>query len=183
MVRNLNSLSENSSVENSSPEGPKNIVDVIPLTGAFTYSPAEFENIKRRERFSAKAYWDFKGYSIGYGHFITPNDGVGAGRDWVIDNDTAIQLLRADADTAAAAVNSALTVPVSQNQFDALFDLAYNIGAGAFTKSTLVRRINAGDPNASESFLDWVKVTVGGIRKTSAALSQRREENKQVFDL
>ena len=39
----------------------------------------------------------------------------------------------------------AVTAAISQNQFDALVSFAYNVGAGAFSTSTLVRMINAGN--------------------------------------
>ncbi|KAF2282485.1 hypothetical protein GH714_044091 [Hevea brasiliensis] len=40
-------------------------------------------------------------------------------------------------------VSNALTVETTQNQFDAMVSLAYNIGLGNFTKSTLLRKHNA----------------------------------------
>lgn len=46
---------------------------------------------------------------------------------------------------------------LSQNQFDALVSLCYNIGTHAFKKSTLLKRVNK-DPNAEnicEAFLMW----------------------------
>lgn len=42
------------------------------------------------------------------------------------------------------AVNNALQVEVTPNQFDALVSLTYNIGIGAMRKSTFMKRLNAG---------------------------------------
>lgn len=54
------------------------------------------------------------------------------------------------------AVNSSVTVPLTQPQFDSLVSLAYNIGAEAFRTSTLVKTLNAGDyQNAADQFLRW----------------------------
>lgn len=54
------------------------------------------------------------------------------------------------------AVNSAVTVALTQPQFDALVSLAWNIGIGAFQASTLVKRLNAGDyAGAADEFLRW----------------------------
>ena len=43
------------------------------------------------------------------------------------------------------AIKQCVTVPLSQNEYDSLTSLAYNIGSSAFCKSTLVRKLNAGD--------------------------------------
>lgn len=56
------------------------------------------------------------------------------------------------------AVSAALKRPVSQRSFDALVSLCFNIGTGAFAKSTVVKRINAGDMiGASDAILMWNK--------------------------
>lgn len=55
-----------------------------------------------------------------------------------------------------AGVRAALKVPATQNQFDAMVSLAFNIGIGAFTGSTLVRKFNAGDVTGAKlEFLRW----------------------------
>jgi len=43
-------------------------------------------------------------------------------------------------------VNGAIKVVLTQNQFNALVSLCFNIGVTAFTKSTLVKKINAKSP-------------------------------------
>ena len=59
-----------------------------------------------------------------------------------------LELLHADMQAAAAAVNSSVRVRLGilpgrgQARFDALVSLAYNIGAGACATSSLVRAIN-----------------------------------------
>jgi lysozyme len=53
-------------------------------------------------------------------------------------------LLIADLARFEKAVAAAIKVPLTQNQFDALVSLAFNIGSGAFAKSTLVRLLNGG---------------------------------------
>ena len=45
----------------------------------------------------------------------------------------------------AAGVDRCLTYPVPDKTYAAFVSLAYNIGTGAFCKSTLVRKANAGD--------------------------------------
>ena len=53
--------------------------------------------------------------------------------------------LAKDEATAERAVDRLLKVPVSRFQKAALIDFAYNKGAGNLTKSTLLRKTNAGD--------------------------------------
>lgn len=49
-----------------------------------------------------------------------------------------------DATKYENAIRSCVTVPLYQREYDAYVSLAYNIGAGAFCGSTLVRLLNAG---------------------------------------
>jgi GH24 family phage-related lysozyme (muramidase) len=80
---------------------------------------------------------------------------------------------------AQRAVANAVTVPLNQNQYDALTSLAYNIGTGAFQRSTLLRRLNAGDyPGAAEQFGVWVRS--GGA--DSPGLIARRAAERRLFE-
>lgn len=68
--------------------------------------------------------------------------------------------------------------PTTQNQFDALFLLAYNIGMGAFEKSTLLRlHRNAEYEEAANEFLKWNKA--GG--KVLNGLSNRRKIERSLY--
>jgi lysozyme len=57
------------------------------------------------------------------------------------------------------AVNKALSVPVTQEQFDALTSICYNIGVGGLAKSTFIKRINANDTKAriAAAIMMWNK--------------------------
>ena len=73
-------------------------------------------------------------------------------------------------------VNSAVTVPINQNQFDALVSLSYNIGTGAFKKSTLLKKLNEEDyKGASAQFAVWNK---GGGRVMQGLMNRRAVERK-----
>jgi len=52
-------------------------------------------------------------------------------------------------------VSRAITVSIEQHQFDALVSFDFNTG-GVF-KARLTQRINAGDPDAADSFMGWLK--------------------------
>lgn len=86
------------------------------------------------------------GATIGYGHLVKSGENFHGG----ITETEAIKLLRADIATAERAVRDNITVPVTQNQYDALVSLAYNIGGGAFANSTVVKYINNPDFTSSK---------------------------------
>ena len=82
---------------------------------------------------------------------------------------------RFDVDLArfAAGVSAAISGETTQPQFDAMVSLAYNIGAGAFRTSTLLRLHNAGDVDrAKAEFAVWNKqagkVLEGLVRRRAA---------------
>lgn len=136
-------------------------------------SGAGLDALKRREGFSAVPYWDHKGYSIGYGHLMGVFD-----RRQSITLAEAEALLIQDVAWAEDAVNQAVQVPLSQAQFDALVSLAFNIGEGAFKRSTLVRRINAGDAGAVSEFARWNRAS----GQVNAGLVARRADESAQFN-
>jgi lysozyme len=76
------------------------------------------------------------------------------------------------------AVNKAVLVTLSQNQFDALVSLSYNIGQNAFKNSTLLKYLNAGDYRAAaDQFLVWNK----GGGQILKGLVRRREVERTLF--
>lgn len=80
-------------------------------------------------------------------------------------------------------VNRLVKVPINQNQFDALVSLAYNIGVGALTSSTVLRLINAKDTKqrVSDAWKLWNKGTISGAKTVLAGLVRRRNEEIDVF--
>jgi len=127
--------------------------------------------IKQFEGVSLKAYPDpgtgGEPWTIGYGH----TGGVKKGD--VITQAQAEELLRKDLIKFETGVSNALTVETTQNQFDAMVSLAYNIGLGNFTKSTLLRKHNAKCWQcAAAQFGVWRnaggKVMTGLIRRRAA---------------
>jgi len=68
--------------------------------------------------------------------------------------------------------------PTNQNQFDAMLSLAYNIGMGAFEKSTLLRlHRNTEHEAAADEFLKWNKA--GG--KVLDGLTRRRSAERKLY--
>ena len=82
--------------------------------------------------------------------------------------------LVADVARFEQAVEKALTVPANENQFAAMVSLAFNIGTGAFARSSVLRRHNARDfSGAADAFLLWNK---GGGRVLPGLVRRRKAE-------
>ncbi len=132
--------------------------------------------IEAREGVRLKAYRDSAGiWTIGVGHTSAagpPAVVPGLG----ITPTQASDILSQDLAQFERAVAQAVTVPLAAHEFDALISLAFNIGAGAFARSTLVRRLNAGDrAGAAEAFLMWANA--GG----KPLLLRRRKAERRQF--
>lgn len=130
------------------------------------------ELIKRHEGCVLKAYRCPAGVmTIGYGHTGDVRPGM------VISANKALEYLRRDLNIAEACVNAAIVTPLTQNQFDALCSLVYNVGCGAFLRSTLLKKIkvNPSDEAIGDEFKRWVcssGKTLPGLIKRRAAESE-----------
>ena len=124
------------------------------------------------------AYDDGVGvWTIGFGTTIYPN-GIKEKKGDTCTEAQAKSYMAHDLKKFEQAVNGAVNIPLNQNQFDALVSLAYNIGTGAFNKSTLVKKLNAGDiRGAADQFDVWVNA--GG--KRMQGLVNRRAKEKEVI--
>lgn len=125
------------------------------------------------------AYQDSAGvWTIGWGH----TQGVTEGMTCTVEQ--AVAWLDVDLDDAEHAVCTFVTVPLNDNQFDALVSFVFNIGTEGFMTSTLLRRLNTGEYDAvPEEMARWNKVTVKGVKKVSAGLVNRRASEAALFVL
>lgn len=90
-------------------------------------------------------------WTIGWGHTAGVQEGD------TCTQEQADEWLLEDAASAAGAVNRLVTVPISQNEFNALTDFVFNTGEHAFAMSTMLRLLNAGDhQGAASEFQRWV---------------------------
>lgn len=79
-------------------------------------------------------------------------------------------------------VKDMITVPVTANQFGALVSLAYNIGIGRLRKSSVIRKLNAGDyQGAADSFLTHCKARIDGTLQILKGLVRRRKAERELF--
>ena len=139
------------------------------------------ELIKEFEGFSANAYLcPAKIPTIGYGNTFW-EDGRKVKLGEQISKTNALELLELVANKDFAdKIFPLIKVKVSQNQFDAMVSLAYNIGVGNFSKSTLLKKVNSGDfDGASNEFLKWNKSS----GKELLGLTRRREREKDLFKM
>lgn len=134
------------------------------------------EQIKSFEGFRSMPYDDVAGkLTVGYGHLIVPGDGCVAGSP--ITMGQATQLLRGDLHTAEQCVNTC-GVELSQNEFDALVSFVYNLGCGAFQRSTLLKFLKQGNKEAAaKEFSKWCMA--GG--KHSDGILKRRFAEQECF--
>lgn len=77
-------------------------------------------------------------------------------------------------------VKKAVKVPINQNQFDALVSFSYNVGIGAFSNSTLLKKLNKNpnDKSIEKEFLRWNKA---GGRVFKGLTNRRIKEAKLYF--
>lgn len=115
-----------------------------------------------------ETYW-----TIGYGHY---SKDVRQGER--IDEITAFLWLQDDIVNVVNRLATLITVPVTLGQSTALISFAFNVGVGAFQRSTLRRLINQGHlANAAYEFRKWVNS--GGKRLDG--LVRRREAEMRLF--
>lgn len=110
------------------------------------------QKIKEFEVLRLKSYKDSAGvWTIGYGH----TRGVKSGQ--IITKKQAESLFRGDLLSSEEFVNN-LGLSLSQGQFDALVDFAYNLGTGSLSRSTLLKKILTKAPTSEiqDEFKRWV---------------------------
>lgn len=140
-----------------------------------SYNPAIASDfVKQFEGRELKAYQCSAGvWTIGYGH----TKGVQEGDE--ISPAEAEQLLVEDLTAIADDLNRLVNVPVSDGQYIALLSLAFNVGASAVKKSTLLFHLNHGRyDEAAEEFDKWIYA--GG--KVSEGLKRRRAAERELFE-
>jgi lysozyme len=152
---------------------------------------AGLEFIKQWEGCRLEAYEDVVGkLTIGVGHLLTdkelesgellvfdpsfPTMYVVNWRDGITDDD-AMNLLAMDAADAEAAVDDLVDVELTQNQFNALVSFVFNLGRGAFAKSTLLTYVNEHYPASfiCGQFMRWVHA---GGRVVQGLVNRRMAE-------
>jgi len=138
--------------------------------------------IKKHEGLRLSSYLCPAGVpTIGYGNTRYPDGRKVILGEKLSSEKEATQLLLASLQSFEAAVNRHLP-NLNQCQFDALVSFTYNVGTGAFIKSTLLKKakVNAADPSILDEFQKWVR---GGGKVLPGLVTRRREEANLYFSL
>lgn len=111
-------------------------------------------------------------WTIGHGraHGVKPGDTCTA--------EQALEWLREDVREAEQAIERLVKVDLTQSQFDALVSFVFNLGAGNFGSSTLLKMLNAGNFEGAEGqFQRWDKAA----GRVMAGLTKRRHAEAALF--
>ncbi len=136
--------------------------------------------IQQFEGLKLKAYKDSVGiWTVGFGNIFNLDTGNPIKEGDEITLETAERWLKIEVENLQAKMKKVITVPLNDNQWTALTSLAYNIGFGAFKRSTLLRLLNAGasKEEVAKQILRWNKA--GG--KEVKGLTNRRQAESNLF--
>ena len=117
--------------------------------------------------------------TIGYGNTYYEDLTKVQMTDKPITKQRANELFIHFADKFSFKINNLIKKPVTQNQFNSLVSIAYNIGLGAFASSTLLKlvNINPNDAVIAKEFLKWNKVN----RVAVQGLTNRRIKESALY--
>lgn len=144
----------------------------------FKITKSGINKIKAYEALRLKPYRDIGGkWTIGWGHLIKPTEGYLKNQEGITEEE-AEQLLANDLINTETIINSLVTVPINGNMYDSLVSLVFNIGTSAFSRSTLLKKLNKSNYiGASDEFRRWKYV--GG--NVSYGLVARRKREQELF--
>jgi len=148
-----------------------------PMTRNLRTSKTGLDLIKAYEGYRATATALPNGkWAIGYGHTRSARQGA------EVSKADAEKLLIYDLMEIENAIQDHVFAPLSQNQFDALASLVFNIGVERFLHSDVLRLLNEGRPlDAAEAFDDWRQTEFDGRVVVVDALARRRAAEKSLF--
>lgn len=116
---------------------------------------------------------------IGYGHQITSNN-----PSQYMSMDQINSMLAADVLAAEGIVKGAISVPLTQGQFDALVDFAFTTTAAKFQTSDVMKKFNAGDiPGTMTALAQVCYVQTNNVISRSLHLTSRRAHNIQWMSM
>ena len=140
---------------------------------------ATIDLIKQFEGCELKAYLDPVGiWTIGYGLTSDAIPGVEVKRGMEITQTQADAYLAETLRIFGDRILPLMARKPTPNQFGAMLSLAYNIGTGAFGKSTCLKRFNAGDMEGAAEALTWFNKAGGKVLR---GLVRRREAERDLF--
>jgi len=148
------------------------------MNDSLTTSKKGLEHIMKWEGIILKRYICPAGKpTIGVGHVILPNENY-----LEITKEQALEILTKDVQRFELAIKKHITVPLNQNQFDALVSFIFNTGEGGIINTSIQKAINSSDfSKVPEKLKEWCKFRVGGVMKVNKGLLNRRTSEAQLF--
>lgn len=142
----------------------KNCLDLI----------SQFEGLRLNSYLCPAGVW-----TIGYGSTRWP-DGKAVEPGQVVTMEKAKELLRIEVEKIGRSIPP---LNLNQSQFDAVVSFVYNLGIGAFVRSTLYKKIqnDRNDPNIHDEFMKWTKTRVKGKLTELKGLVKRRKAESLLY--
>lgn len=145
---------------------------VLALAGAFTIDPVGLYQIAKHEGTRTTAYLD----SVN-----VPTICTGSTRNVFLGQRATLAECEArlaeDTSVAGKAISRLVTHKVTQRQYNQLLSFTFNVGEGALARSTLLRKLNAGDCyGAGAEFNKWV---YAGSKKLPGLVKRRAFESAE----
>lgn len=130
-----------------------------------------YEGLRMSAHYAPSEQW-----TVGYGHTSSARHGMS-----VTEGD-AERLLRDDVGPIESLIGDTVRAPLNQNEHDALVSLIFNIGEENWKRSTVLRKLNAGDKiGAANAFELWTKAYVNNELVALDGLVRRRAAEKSLF--
>ncbi|WDI31787.1 lysozyme [Hyphococcus flavus] len=130
-----------------------------------------YEGLRMSAHYAPTEQW-----TVGYGHTGSARHGMS-----VTEGD-AERLLKDDVQPIEQLIGDTVRAPLNQNEHDALVSLIFNIGEDNWKRSTVLRKLNAGDKiGAANAFELWTKAFVNNELATLDGLVRRRAAEKSLF--
>lgn len=149
--------------------------EALDIIAPMQISPTGQAFIKQQEGLTLVAKGDAGGREIGYGHEIKAGENIKS----PITPAFAEQLFQADIGTVAQTLNNSVTAPLTQNQFDALGSLVFNMGAGNWNSSSILKAVNARNYQQAAEDFQLYNRSQGSV---NGALNQRRQREQNLFN-
>ena len=145
-----------------------------------TVSAVAVAGLAVHEGYRRHAYDDGVGVqTVGFGS-TTREDGSPVKPGDTLTPERAVLRLAQDADRIGREIAACIgDVPLHQHEFDAYVSLAYNIGPGAFCRSTIVKRLKATPPDYAGACAAIKKWTRAGGRELPGLVKRREAEYRQ----
>lgn len=123
-------------------------------------------------------YRDAVGFwTIGYGHLMSDQDIIDY-KGVTLTAASGTALFRKDLNRFDDGVNSKVTVPLLQTQFDAVVSFTFNVGLANFNRSTLLRKLNLElHAEVPPEFLRWNRAKGKVLR----GLTRRRLQESIIY--